>query len=41
MAQQLAIAINEFAINAAKHAYAGRPAAGWRSRAAARAPNWC
>jgi two-component sensor histidine kinase len=25
MAQQLAIAINEFAINAAKHAYAGRP----------------
>jgi len=25
MAQQLAIAINEFAINAAKHAYAGKP----------------
>jgi two-component sensor histidine kinase len=25
MAQQLAIAVNEFAINAAKHAYAGRP----------------
>jgi two-component sensor histidine kinase len=25
MAQQLAIAVNEFAINAAKHAYAGKP----------------
>lgn len=28
MAQQLAIAINEFAINAAKHAYDGRPGGG-------------